>query len=641
MKNKLIKSRKYIIAFIAIVAIYVTVSGYINADKYDEITTMQREYTATVDDITVGIESSGNIDTVPNNHTFPEQSFVETLYVKVGSEVKIGDELAKISISDLDELIKKTNDELSDANAALSQANTTRDLYLKQSQNSQTGIVEDSDRIYYEKISKLDNDLVTINSNLSAYQTELNNTNDKIAILSPEAEKINLEITRLKNTINENIIEIGRLQAELLGKNSSSGEKQADNKIIDQLQSELVALNDALSTLINQASLNQGTIDSLQETINANLLKIQAFEDSITEDMTLEETLLIEQEIVKLSEINKTKTTEIDTISFKNEIANKKLEIETIKKKISSIQDDVSSGDETDSINKKIQLLQNENIQLQQELDNLLKDQTIANLEKATLEKDTVIGKINAETKLKTDKSTEIEKAKSDRAYELSQRKKDLDFADYKSTQEVKAMNENVVKAQREVTAKAKILEEFKELKESPILYAKNDGVVSTVNYAEGEQIFDGKPLLTIGELSDITMKIPVDAFDIGGIEINQKVKIYVEAFAEQEFSGYVSERLLVANDNGEFEVIITIDPTDAFILPGMKAYANIIVKDKPDVLTLSNKAIFIEDGKQCVTLKNEDGTTSKTEIITGFSDGRVSEILSGLSENDVVVVEE
>ena len=136
-------------------------------------------------------------------------------------------------------------------------------------------------------------------------------------------------------------------------------------------------------------------------------------------------------------------------------------------------------------------------------------------------------------------------------------------------------------------------------------------------------------------------MIIPVDAFDISGVELGQKVKIFVEAFAEKEFTGYVSQRLLVANDNGEFEVVITIDPTDTMILPGMKAYATIVVKDKPDILTLSNKAIFMEDGKQYVNLKSDDGTFTKGEIKTGFSDGRLSEILSGISENDVVVVEE
>lgn len=72
-----------------------------------------------------------------------------------------------------------------------------------------------------------------------------------------------------------------------------------------------------------------------------------------------------------------------------------------------------------------------------------------------------------------------------------------------------------------------------------------------------------------------------------------------------------------------------------------MKAYATIILKEKVDVLTLSNKAITLENGRQYVLVRDENGELEKREIVTGFSDGRVSEILDGLAENETVVVQE
>ena len=82
-----------------------------------------------------------------------------------------------------------------------------------------------------------------------------------------------------------------------------------------------------------------------------------------------------------------------------------------------------------------------------------------------------------------------------------------------------------------------------------------------------------------------------------------------------------------------------------------MAASATIISKEKENVLILSNKAITLKDGKQYVNLriedknakKNESGayTLKEIEITTGFSDGRMTEVLSGLSENDVVIVKE
>lgn len=42
---------------------------------------------------------------------------------------------------------------------------------------------------------------------------------------------------------------------------------------------------------------------------------------------------------------------------------------------------------------------------------------------------------------------------------------------------------------------------------------------------------------------------------------MGQTVNLYVDAYAEQMFTGTVKERLLVANDNGDYPVIISIDP--------------------------------------------------------------------------------
>lgn len=95
----------------------------------------------------------------------------------------------------------------------------------------------------------------------------------------------------------------------------------------------------------------------------------------------------------------------------------------------------------------------------------------------------------------------------------------------------------------------------------------------------------------------------------------------------------------------------VGIDPNELGLLEGMAASATIISKEKENVLILSNKAITLKDGKQYVNLRIEDKnskenepgayTLKEVEITTGFSDGRVTEVLSGLSENDVVIVKE
>ena len=100
--------------------------------KPEEDTVREREYTVTRETITVGVESSGLVDTGPNAHSFEAGTVVEELLVKVGSEVKKGDPLASISTENLKELIGTAQDELSDARAALLQASSAKDVLIAQ-----------------------------------------------------------------------------------------------------------------------------------------------------------------------------------------------------------------------------------------------------------------------------------------------------------------------------------------------------------------------------------------------------------------------------------------------------------------------------------------------------------------------------
>lgn len=89
-----------------------------------------------------------------------------------------------------------------------------------------------------------------------------------------------------------------------------------------------------------------------------------------------------------------------------------------------------------------------------------------------------------------------------------------------------------------------------------------------------------------------------------------------------------------------EYTAYASIEANDLLLLEGMTFSAQLIQKQVKDVLCLSNKAIQLNGGKQIVFLMDEAGNLFEEEIQTGFSDGRYSEVLSGLSEGDIVYVE-
>ncbi len=70
-----------------------------------------------------------------------------------------------------------------------------------------------------------------------------------------------------------------------------------------------------------------------------------------------------------------------------------------------------------------------------------------------------------------------------------------------------------------------------------------------------------------------------------------------------------------------------------------MTAFITFLKKEKTDVLLVPNKAIFVEDGKQYVNVKQSDGKTKKTAITGGLTNGIQTEVVEGLKQGETVVI--
>jgi multidrug efflux pump subunit AcrA (membrane-fusion protein) len=174
-------------------------------------------------------------------------------------------------------------------------------------------------------------------------------------------------------------------------------------------------------------------------------------------------------------------------------------------------------------------------------------------------------------------------------------------------------------------------------------IYSKLDGIVLSLPSVEGEMTA-AKPIVAqIGDPKKITASIQVSQTDISEIEVGQPVQFTFNAYPTQTLQGTVTDvQLAPANANPvQYTVYASIDKQeDVILLEGMTFSAQLIQKQVRGVLCLSNKAIQLKEGKQIVLLKNKEGNLFEQEIQTGFSDGRYSEILSGISEGEIVYVE-
>ena len=72
----------------------------------------------------------------------------------------------------------------------------------------------------------------------------------------------------------------------------------------------------------------------------------------------------------------------------------------------------------------------------------------------------------------------------------------------------------------------------------------------------------------------------------------------------------------------------------------GMAADVTFVIDSAEDVLYVSKKAVFEEEGHSYVYKKDANGNRVKTQVETGFSDTASIEIISGLEEGDVIYIE-
>jgi len=181
-----------------------------------------------------------------------------------------------------------------------------------------------------------------------------------------------------------------------------------------------------------------------------------------------------------------------------------------------------------------------------------------------------------------------------------------------------------------------------KENLEDTILYAPVSGVVLGLSKKAGESITDEQDFATIHENNTINAITNVIEYDIGQIKTGQKVYVTVEALPDKKFEGEVSKiSLLPISDSSglvNYSVEVKIKDPGPELKDGMTCMVSFIRKEVKNSLIVPYKAVKIINGKQYVTVIDNNGQKSEKQIKAGFTDGTSVEVLEGLKANETVV---
>jgi HlyD family secretion protein len=133
------------------------------------------------------------------------------------------------------------------------------------------------------------------------------------------------------------------------------------------------------------------------------------------------------------------------------------------------------------------------------------------------------------------------------------------------------------------------------------IIYSPIDGVVLNRTIDVGATVNVNQtavPLYTIiNDLTKLQISADVSEADIGNCQEGQLCRFTVDAYLNRPFQGKVSQvRNFAKNTSGvvTFSVIIDVDNSNLLLKPGMTATANIIITERPNVLTVANNALRV-----------------------------------------------
>jgi membrane fusion protein (multidrug efflux system) len=173
-------------------------------------------------------------------------------------------------------------------------------------------------------------------------------------------------------------------------------------------------------------------------------------------------------------------------------------------------------------------------------------------------------------------------------------------------------------------------------------IYSPIDGTVLAIEAEVGEMLekssgsSEGSVAITVGNLSDMIIKVDIDEEDIPLIKIGQKALITLDAFPNQIIDGIVKKISLKGNTTDKsFSVDIDVNE-DLNLMVGMTTDVNVIIEKKEKAMLIPIKSLTTGNK---VYIQENSGKIIAKEVVVGLKDENNVEILEGLNDNDKVLL--
>ena len=179
------------------------------------------------------------------------------------------------------------------------------------------------------------------------------------------------------------------------------------------------------------------------------------------------------------------------------------------------------------------------------------------------------------------------------------------------------------------------------------------DGTVISRAVDVGQTVaasFNTPTLFEVAEdLTKMQIETSVSEADIGKIKVGQKAEYTLDGYPNRTFHGNVTQVRLAStttNNVVTYTVIVSVDNSDGFAIPGMSANVSVITGEAKDVLVVDNKALKFSPADNTKKYDNQGvwilkgNEPVRVDVELGLSDDSKTQIISGnIQEKDKVII--
>jgi macrolide-specific efflux system membrane fusion protein len=142
--------------------------------------------------------------------------------------------------------------------------------------------------------------------------------------------------------------------------------------------------------------------------------------------------------------------------------------------------------------------------------------------------------------------------------------------------------------------------------------------------------------------LSDrLVVSAQFDETDIGRVKNGQNTLITLDAYPEIRLEGVVDhiayESKIISNVT-IYDVDILLENVPELLRSGMSVAVEVVEKTANQVLTIPSGSIHYDGDRQFVFVRKDRDRTVEQDITVGLNNDKIAEVISGLTEKDIVI---